>query len=58
MPDYNKQYSDSSPKRAPKHDEHNRYGGKANPFGTKGSKADLLARMAENAKRNKETTEK
>ena len=42
----------------PRHQEHNAYGTEKTPFSKRPSKAELLARMKENAAKNKSTVEK
>jgi len=43
--DYSKSGNAKQPKNAPKHSEHNAKGTDKNPYGSRPSKAELLARM-------------
>lgn len=43
--DYSKSGSVTLPKKAPRHAEHNAKGSAKNPYGSKPSKEELLARM-------------
>lgn len=43
--DYSKSGSVTMPKKAPRHTEHNAKGTQKNPYGSRPSKEELLARM-------------
>ncbi len=47
---YKQSGAPKSGKNAPRHKEHNEPGSDKNPFGKRPTKADLLARLAANAK--------
>lgn len=51
MADYSKQKSGKPQKAKPGHREHNEPGGPANPFGAKGDKAAILAKLKESARK-------
>ncbi len=51
--DYSKSGSIKGPKGAPKHREHNQPGGRKNPFNSRPSKEELLAKMKANAEKAK-----
>jgi hypothetical protein len=48
--DYKKSGSGKAGKKAPRHIEHNAKGTSGNPFGTRDTKSDLVARMKAAAK--------
>ena len=54
MSDYSKQKSGTAAKGQPKHREHNAHGSEKNPFGRPKPKAELLAKLAEKAKKPQE----
>jgi hypothetical protein len=53
MADYSKQFSSTAAKGTPRHKEHNAPGTDKNPFGGKKPKADLVAKLAEAARKGK-----
>lgn len=53
MSDYSKQKSGTAAKGTPRHREHNEPGTNKNPFGGKKPNADLVAKLAEAARKGK-----
>lgn len=51
--DYSKSGNVKGPKGAPRHREHNAPGGPKNPFNSRPSKAELVARLKANAEKAK-----